>query len=497
MTFEDVHARRDQALSKRVDEVCKEFTIDKSKLEELTYHFIDSMKIGLEPQGKGHATSKNMPMIPSFVTAKPNGTETGLFLAADLGGTNFRICSVELHGDHSFTMQQLKSSIPEELLEEEGVTSHELFSYLARRTAVFLKKHHDDLLKDGESTPLKLGFTFSFPVEQKGLDSGTLIRWTKGFNIQDTVGKDVVQLYQKELDDQGLSSVKVVALTNDTVGTFLSHCYNSGDSVSSLSGEISEPVIGCIFGTGTNGCYLEKIDNIKKLSEEVRDKLREEGKTHMIINTEWGSFDNELKVLPVTKYDIDIDQKYSPNPGYHLFEKRISGMFMGEILRNVLVQLHKERLLFCQYKTYEQLPHRLRTPFELNSEVLSHIEIDDSTDFRETELCLNQSLRLPTTPHERQEIQRIVRAISRRSAFLSAVPIAAILIKTGALHKRFHGEVEIGCDGSVVEYYPGFRSMLRDALALSPLGPEGERKVHIKIAKDGSGVGAALCALVA
>lgn len=497
MTFEDVHARRDQALSKRVDEVCKEFTIDKSKLEELTYHFIDSMKIGLEPQGKGHATSKNMPMIPSFVTDKPNGTETGLFLAADLGGTNFRICSVELHGDHSFTMQQLKSSIPEELLEEEGVTSHELFNYLARRTAVFLKKHHDDLLKDGESTPLKLGFTFSYPVEQNGLDSGTLLRWTKGFNIKDTVGKDVVQLYQKELNDQGLSSVKVVALTNDTVGTFLSHCYNSGDSVSSLSGEISDPVIGCIFGTGTNGCYLEKIDNIKKLPEEVRNKLREEGKTHMIINTEWGSFDNELKVLPVTKYDIDIDQKYSPNPGYHLFEKRISGMFMGEILRNVLVQLHKERLLFCQYKTYEQLPHRLRTPFELNSEVLSHIEIDDSTDFRETELCLNQSLRLPTTPHERQEIQRIVRAISRRSAFLSAVPIAAILIKTGALHKRFHGEVEIGCDGSVVEYYPGFRSMLRDALALSPLGSEGERKVHIKIAKDGSGVGAALCALVA
>ncbi|GAV48569.1 hypothetical protein ZYGR_0K00740 [Zygosaccharomyces rouxii] len=497
MTFESVHAKKDEALSKEVDEICKEFSIDKSKLEKLTHHFIDSMEAGLQPLGKGQGTSRNMPMIPSFVTDKPNGTETGLFLAADLGGTNFRICSVELHGDHTFTMQQLKSSIPEELLEEEGVTSHDLFNYLARRTSVFLKKHHHDLLKDGESTRLKLGFTFSYPVEQRGLGSGTLIRWTKGFSIQDTVGKDVVQLYQRELDAQGLSSVKVVALTNDTVGTFLSHCYNSGDAVSSLSGEISDPVIGCIFGTGTNGCYLEEVDNIKKLPQEVRDQLRKEGKTHMIINTEWGSFDNELKVLPVTKYDVDIDQKYSTNPGYHLFEKRISGMFMGEILRNVLVDLHRKGLLFCQYKTYEQLPHRLRTAFELNSEVLSHIEIDDSTDLRETELCLKQALRLPTTPHERHEIQRIVRAISRRSAFLSAVPIAAILTKTGALNKRYHGEVEIGCDGSVVEYYPGFRSMLREALALSPLGPEGERKVHIKIAKDGSGVGAALCALVA
>ena len=95
------------------------------------------------------------------------------------------------------------------------------------------------------------------------------------------------------------------------------------------------------------------------------------------------------------------------------------------------------------------------------------------------------------------QIQKLVRAISRRSAYLAAVPLAAILIKTNALNKRYHGEVEIGCDGSVVEYYPGFRSMLRHALALSPLGAEGERKVHLKIAKDGSGVGAALCALVA
>ena len=39
--------------------------------------------------------------------------------------------------------------------------------------------------------------------------------------------------------------------------------------------------------------------------------------------------------------------------------------------------------------------------------------------------------------------------------------------------------------------------MIRHALALSPLGPEGERKVHLRLAKDGSGVGAALCALVA
>lgn len=499
MSFEGIHGKKDEALHQRVSDICKEFVVDQAKLKELTNYFIDSLDAGLQPHAinQDADTCKNMPMVPSFVTDRPNGMETGIFLAADLGGTNFRICSVELHGDHTFSLQQLKSSIPEEFLQEEGVSSQDLFSYLARRTAVFLKKYHPDLLESGQTKPLKLGFTFSYPVEQNGLGSGTLIRWTKGFKIQDTVGKDVVQLYQEELDGYGLSAVRVVALTNDTVGTFLSHCYNSGDATSAVSGEISDPVVGCIFGTGTNGCYMEKIDNIKKLPRELRERFCKEGKTHMIINTEWGSFDNDLKALPVTKYDVAIDQKYSTNPGYHLFEKRISGMFLGEILRNVLVDLHSDGLVFCQFKSQERLPNSLKTPFELNSEVLSHIEIDDSTGLRETELSLKQALGVPTTPNERHEIQRVVRAISRRSAFLAAVPIAAVLIKTEALNKRLHGEVEIGCDGSVVEYYPGFRSMLREALALSPLGPEGERKVHIKIAKDGSGVGAALCALVA
>lgn len=495
MSFENFHKATSEQLTKAVDDLCKEFEVTPKMLDELTAYFIESMEKGLDAEND--AENKGLPMIPSFVTGMPNGTEKGVLLAADLGGTNFRVCSVTLNGDNTFKMEQMKSKIPEDLLDDEDVTSEQLFGYLARRTVAFVKKYHPEFLQHGDDIPpIRLGFTFSYPVNQTSLNSGTLIRWTKGFKIADTVGKDVVELYQEQLNAQGLQMIKIVAITNDTVGTFLSHCYASGNH-SSSGGEISEPVIGCIFGTGTNGCYMEEIKNIKKLPESLRTQLANEGKTHMCVNTEWGSFDNACKVLPTTKYDVDIDQKYSANPGFHLFEKRVSGMFLGEVLRNVLVDLHSRGLMLTQYRDYDQLPHRLKTPFELSSEVLSRIEIDDSTGLRETELSFLQSLRLPTTPSEREAIQKLVRAISRRSAYLSAVPIAAILIKTNALNKRYHGEVEVGCDGSVIEYYPGFRSMLRHALSLSPIGTEGERKIHIKIAKDGSGVGAALCALVA
>lgn len=487
---------RKLALTKAVDELVAEFEVTPAKLDELTAYFIEQMEKGLKPTAD-KATDLGLPMIPSYVTGIPNGTEKGVLLAADLGGTNFRVCSVELNGDHTYNMEQMKAKIPDELLDDDTATSEQLFGFLARRTLAFMKKFHPEILEQGDAAkPVKLGFTFSYPVDQTSLNSGTLIRWTKGFKIPDTVGKDVVELYQTALKKAGLPMVNVVALTNDTVGTLLSHGYTSDNTDSMTTGEISEPIIGCIFGTGTNGCYMEEIEKITKLPEDLKKKLLAQGKTHMIINTEWGSFDNELKHLPATKYDIAID-KASANPGFHLFEKRVSGMYLGEVLRCVLVDLYKRGLIFSQYRSEKQLPHRLQTEFELDSEVLSHIEIDDSTGLRETELSLLQSLRLPTSPSERIEIQKLVRAISRRSAYLAAVPIAAIIIKTGVLNKRYHGEVEVGCDGSVIEYYPGFRSMLRHALAISPLGAEGERKVHLKLAKDGSGTGAALCALVA
>lgn len=43
---------------------------------------------------------------------------------------------------------------------------------------------------ESESIPnknRKLGFTFSFPLRQTSISSGTLLKWTKGFAIEDTV----------------------------------------------------------------------------------------------------------------------------------------------------------------------------------------------------------------------------------------------------------------------------------------------------------------------
>lgn len=84
--------------------------------------------------------------------------------------------------------------------------------------------------------------------------------------------------------------------------------------------------MGIILGTGTNCCYVEKTENIKKLQEAQKAHSQES----MVINMEWGSYISEL--LPMTADDYASDAA-GANPGKCFFEKLISGMFMGESVR--------------------------------------------------------------------------------------------------------------------------------------------------------------------
>ena len=77
----------------------------------------------------------------------------------------------------------------------------------------------------------------------------------------------------------------------------------------------------------------------------------------MIINTEWGAFGNqgELDFIS-TKWDKRVDAA-SVNPGKQIFEKMISGMYMGEVARQVLVDLVNEHLMFVGKDTTYLMQH--------------------------------------------------------------------------------------------------------------------------------------------
>lgn len=122
----------------------------------------------------------------------------------------------------------------------------------------------------------------SFPVEQTAIDSGKILTWTKGFAATGAIGNDVVKLLQDSLDRKHIH-VKCSALVNDTVGTMLSASYQHGPAL-----------VGAIFGTGTNGAYLEDVAKITKLGETFIKTQTEKIGSKMIVNTEWGALDNAV-----------------------------------------------------------------------------------------------------------------------------------------------------------------------------------------------------------
>ncbi|KAL8797635.1 MAG: hypothetical protein Q9182_007155 [Xanthomendoza sp. 2 TL-2023] len=478
--------------------------------------FMRQMDEGLQESGK------SMNQIPTYVTSVPNGTEKGVYLAVDLGGTNFRVCSIKLNGDTTFALTQSKIAIPRELMVAK--TSKELFSFLAKQIESFLKTHHNDHFEEhhqrrqnGEQMTdehfFQLGFTFSFPVHQIGINKGHLIRWTKGFDIADAIGKDVCHLLQSEIDALHLP-VKVAALVNDTVGTLMARSYTSPGKTGTL--------LGAIFGTGTNGAYVEKLEKISKLKKMEGDGNFDSSTGNMIVNTEWGSFDNEMSVLPNTPYDISLDQE-SNNPGIQMFEKRVSGMFLGEILRRAILDMIKDGQteLFRDESSGTNDMHSTCTiaddsslykQWGIDTSFLSTAHEDQSAGHHITRQALNKDLGVDAASSEDAEaIKVLVEAIGKRSARLSAVAIGAVIISTGNLtltaedavaeeEKEVLEEevVDIGVDGSLVEFYPGFEEYIREALReIEGIGEKGEKRIRIGIAKDGSGVGAALIALVA
>lgn len=429
-------------------------------------------------------------------------------MAVDLGGTNFRVCSVTLNGDTTFNLTYDKVAIPKNLMVAE--TASDLFAFLAKQIELFLRKHHADRFESHlrrrstfsapegfrEEQTFHLGFTFSFPVQQLAINKGNLMRWTKGFDIPDAVGKDVCALLQIEIDRLHLP-VKVAALVNDTVGTLMARSYTSTGK--------NRSILGAIFGTGTNGAYIEKTSNIKKKIEGEYDISSGE----MVINTEWGSFDNQLNVLPSTPWDTFLDRD-SVNPGFQMFEKRISGMFLGEIVRLAIVDMinDEKTALFKddnsstndRTTTTTISPHsQIYKQWGLDSALMSVAAADNTPELSTLRQELESLLHIYTPSLEdAQAFKAVANAVGRRAARLSAVAIGAIAIQSGKLDDHKEEVIDIGVDGSLVEHYPFFRDMIYEALrSIEQIGTRGAKKIRIGVAKDGSGVGAALIALVA
>ncbi|KAL4592196.1 hypothetical protein LXL04_005183 [Taraxacum kok-saghyz] len=434
---------------------------------------VDAMAVEMHAGLASEGGSK-LKMLLTYVDNLPDGSENGTYYALHIGGTNFRLLRIQLGGQRSILGHDVeRKPIPQHLMTS---TSEELFDFIT----VSLKEFIETTNGANQIRGKDLGFTFSFPVKQTSLSSGTLIKWTKGFSIDDMVEKDVVECLQKALCRTGLD-MNVAALVNDSVGTLaLGHFYDK------------DTVAAVVIGTGTNACYLERADAVIK----CQGLLTSSG--GMVINMEWGNFWSSH--LPRTSYDIDLDAE-SQNPNDQGFEKMISGMYLGDIVRRVIHKMSLESDVFGPVSS------NLSARFVLSTPLMAAMHEDHTPNLTEVAKILEETLNIKDVPLKvRKLVVKICDVVTRRAARLAAAGIVGILkkigrdgtagITSGRVKSGKSGKMRrtvVAIEGGLYLSYTIFQEYLNEAVS-EILGEEIAPFVTLKIMEDGSGIGSAMLA---
>jgi hexokinase len=399
--------------------------------------FLSEMEAGLAGE------PSSLAMIPTYVTIdRPVPADTPVTVM-DAGGTNLRVGTVrfsaagvpEITDFHKFPMP--------------GVGKHaskdDFFGALA------------EVLRPVAAASPRIGFCFSYPTQITPECDGKLLHWTKEIQAPDVVGTFVGAELAKRLAAVGCGGKRIVIL-NDTIATLL-----AGKSFGGARRYAN--YTGVIVGTGSNTAYVETNARIAKLPGLPAGA--------MAINLESGGFAK----CPRSDFDVMLDAALA-NPGRQMFEKMISGGYLGGVGLQVLRTAATEGLLSpaagALIGTWKDLATKDMDDF-LTNPFLPGLFADPA--FTETDL---------------ERMMLLCAEVVRRAAVLIAINISTPVIKTGSGKNPLH-PVCITVDGSTYYKTTNLKSMVEENLRRLL----GRRGIHFEVLKvdEAPLIGAAVAGL--
>lgn len=135
-------------------------------LGPISGHGLQDLSGGFKKQFSERLQSNKECMLPSYSHQLPQGTETGQFLALDVGGSTLRVALVELRGretksgDESEIVSIRNFTISPEIKDLEGMA---FFDWMAERIGEVLKEGSRKDVSADELIPAALAW--SFPIE--------------------------------------------------------------------------------------------------------------------------------------------------------------------------------------------------------------------------------------------------------------------------------------------------------------------------------------------
>ncbi|MBA0617038.1 hypothetical protein Godav_026515 [Gossypium davidsonii] len=442
--------------------------------------------MGASLSSSDEATS-SLNMFVSYASPLPTGiNEKGMYYGVNLRQTKILMVCGRLQGKNQPISDLYVDEVPIPSSVMIG-TSQELYDYIAAELVKFVSAHPE---KDDEApaNEKKLGFTVSSGDDQSTAISGSNIK-LKNFAADTTGVKDLITGMNRALEKHGLK-LRVHALVS--IFTCLHYSINivykrhfrvDSDSrieqVDDIVGNLAggryydkDCVAAITLGIGTNAAYVDTTQSAPRW----HDSLPKKGE--IVVCMEWGNFNTCH--LPITQYDTSLDAA-SSNPGHRIFEKMISGMYLGEIVRRVLVRMAQEASLFGQ-----SVPPKLLIPYLLRSPDMAAMHQDTSEDREVVHEKLKEIFGITNlTTMARELVAEVCDIATERGARLAGAGTVAIVKKLGRIANR---RSVIIMEGGLYEHYRIFRNYLHSGV-WEMLGNELSDNIVVEHSHGGAGTG--------
>ena len=374
--------------------------IDQIEADQVLADFECEMKNGLE------GMKSSLAMIPTYISADKKLPIGKPVIAIDAGGTNLRVAVIKFSEDG---LSEIKNYVTHEMPGSKRKIGKD--SFFERLVEYILP-----VANKADS----IGFCFSYKAEISPDCDGKLLKWSKEIKAPDVVGEYIGANIKEKLKTLGYNH-KIVIL-NDSVATLL-----AGKSIDPIRNY--DTFVGFILGTGTNTAYIEQNCNILKNPELNPGDSQ-------VINVESGEF---IKA-PRSKVDLIFDRN-TAEPGHYIFEKMLSGAYLGPLCFTVLKEAANAGLFTDTAKQAI-----------LNLKEISTIEVDQflRNPFKRAQMI---------TDDDRSTIVHLVAHVVERAAYLTAINISAAVLKSNCGNNILH-PVGITVDGSTFYKVKDFASLV-------------------------------------
>lgn len=362
----------------RTDDFLARHGMDPAQIDlaACTAAFLDHMERGL----RGEPSS--ILMLPTYLTGDGALAPDEPVIVIDAGGTNLRAALV--------TLTESGPRI-------EGLQVRPMPGSLAPVSWAEFLSAVADLILPLTARSGRVGFCFSYPAEITPERDGRMLRLTKQVKITGAVGRPVCADLARELRARGAPDLRFVLL-NDTAAALMG-------GVAARRGTAHDGFIGLVYGTGINTCCAVRTSHIPKLSGYA-------GADSMIINLESGGFTG----LPRGDMDLALDAA-TADPGAYLYEKMVSGAYLGDLLLLTLRQARAEGLL---------------SPGMADGlEALSCLDTAQADAFLVDARGRNTLAGVCRIDRDREVVREIGERLAARAAKLVCANLSAILLLTG------------------------------------------------------------------